>query len=315
MIRFVTRLLLINVFLLIMPLSFSIGQDTWTEPTIQDANRLMSEQKYQEAANVLEALTRDHPTDGYAWLQLGLCHHTMKDFKKALSAYKKAEALHYQPPTTRYNIACAYALQGDRDAAFEWLNKAIETGFANVQLLQTDRDLLSIRKDDRFNAIVLAADKIARPCDYVPENSQFDFWVGEWDVLTPQGQLAGHSLVEKIINGCGLFEQWSSQYGYDGKSINFYDPGAKKWYQTWISGSGGIIRYEGTFTDGAMRMHGTSVGPDGTTELSRMTLTPIDGGRVHQFIERSTDNGATWTVYFDGIYVPYAPQPAVSGQP
>ena len=150
MTRFVTRLLLINVFLLIMPLSFSIGQDTWTEPTIQDANRLMSEQKYQEAANVLEALTRDHPTDGYAWLQLGLCHHTMKDFKKALSAYKKAEALHYQPPTTRYNIACAYALQGDRDAAFEWLNKAIETGFANVQLLQTDRDLLSIRKDDRF---------------------------------------------------------------------------------------------------------------------------------------------------------------------
>ncbi len=315
MAKFVIKLLLINALLLLTPLSFSIGQDTWTEPTIQDANRLMSEQKFQEAANILEALTRENASDGYAWLQLGLCYHTMQDYKKALSAYKKAEALHYQLPTTDYNIACAYALQGDRDAAFEWLNKAVTSGFANVQTLQTDRDLIGLRKDKRFDAVVLAADKKARPCEYVPEYSQFDFWVGEWDVFTPQGQQAGHSLVEKIINGCSLFEQWSSQYGYDGKSINYYDPATKKWHQTWVNGTGGIIRYEGTFTDGAMRMHGESVDPDGTTELSRMTLSPMEGGRVHQYIERSTDNGKTWSVYFDGIYVPYTPESTMSEEP
>lgn len=315
MTRIIIRLVFVTTLLTLWPLSFSVGQDTWVEPTIDDANQLMAEQKYSEAINILEAITRDNPSDGYAWLQLGLSYHSLQDYKKAISAYKKADNLHFQPPTVRYDIACAYALMGDRDAAFEWLNNAVQSGFAGVQLLQTDRDLTGIRKDERFKPIVLAADKLARPCDYVPENSQFDFWVGEWDVYDPQGRLAGHSLVEKILNGCTLFEQWSSQFGYDGKSINYYDPSVKKWYQTWINGTGGIIRYEGSLVDGAMKFRGESIDADGAKELSRMTLTPMEDGKVHQFIERSPDNGATWLVYFDGIYVPYEPDATPPAQP
>jgi hypothetical protein len=34
-----------------------------------------------------------------------------------------------------------------------------------------------------------------------------------------------------------------------------------------------------------------------------MTLTPLEGGRVHQLIEQS-EGGGEWQVWFDGIYVP-----------
>jgi hypothetical protein len=90
----------------------------------------------------------------------------------------------------------------------------------------------------------------------------------------------------------------------DGKSINYYDPHANKWYQTWISASGDILRYEGKLVGGAMHFEGKGVNLDGSTELSRMTFTPLEDGEVRQFIERSTDNGATWSVFFDGTYVP-----------
>ena len=45
---------------------------------------------------------------------------------------------------------------------------------------------------------------------------------------------------------------------------------------------------------------------DGSRIRSRMTLTPLEGGRVRQLIEQSSDEGATWTVWFDGTYVPHS---------
>jgi hypothetical protein len=237
-------------------------------------------------------------------MQLGSLRHMQKDYPGALKAWSKAEALGYALPQTRYNLACAAALTGNTDAAFKWLEKANDAGFGNTKLLESDSDLNSLRKDPRFKAIAEAAERNARPCEYDPKHSQFDFWVGDWAVFGPSGQRVGTSHVSKILSGCTLLEEWSSPYGLDGKSINFYDPHADKWYQTWVSASGNILRYEGKLVDGAMHFEGQGVNVDGSTELSRMTFTPLEDGKVRQFIERSTDNGATWSVYFDGTYVP-----------
>ena len=38
--------------------------------------------------------------------------------------------------------------------------------------------------------------------------------------------------------------------------------------------------------------------------LDKLTFTPMDGGRVHQYWEQSLDAGKTWVVSFDGIYSP-----------
>jgi len=141
------------------------------------------------------------------------------------------------------------------------------------------------------------------PCAADAAYRQFDFWVGEWDVFTPEGERAGTNRIEKLLRGCLLLESWTGAQGGEGKSINYYDPVRKRWVQTWVDGQGGIIAAEGELEDGTMRFEGEHLYPDGRREAYRMTFTPRADGSVRQFIEQSTDGGATWSVWFDGTYV------------
>jgi hypothetical protein len=52
-----------------------------------------------------------------------------------------------------------------------------------------------------------------------------------------------------------------------------------------------------------MRFEGVSTTADGQRALRTMEFTPRADGTVRQLIRSSVDQGATWTVYFDGIYV------------
>ena len=53
-----------------------------------------------------------------------------------------------------YNLACLEALNGETEAAFEWLTYAIDTGYADPAWMQEDADLESLRSDDRFQVLV-----------------------------------------------------------------------------------------------------------------------------------------------------------------
>ena len=212
--------------------------------------------------------------------------------------------MEFYPFITRYNIACSYALSNDAEAAFSWLDKAMESGYSNVDAMKTDKDLTTLHSDPRFEEMVQKADKNARPCLHNPRYNEFDFWVGEWDVYNAQGQKVGENIIEKDLNGCRIVENWSSGFGGFGKSINYYDPGSGKWKQNWVDAGGGVVWYEGEVIDGAMHFTGENASIDGVKKLSKVILKPIDGGKVHHVIEHSTDDGKTWTPYFDGTYVP-----------
>lgn len=148
-----------------------------------------------------------------------------------------------------------------------------------------------------------SAQEPRRPsCDQA-EYRQFDFWLGEWDVLNPEGHKAGTNRIERMLNGCALLENWTSSRGGTGKSLNFYNPASKHWEQAWVADNGWIAKYEGEYQDGAMRFEGESVQRDGSSVRSRMTVTPLEDGRVRQLIEQSKDGGTTWSVGFDGTYV------------
>jgi len=51
-------------------------------------------------------------------------------------------------------MACAHARLGQKDKAFENLDKAIQAGFNNRQLLTTDDDLASLRDDARYTQLL-----------------------------------------------------------------------------------------------------------------------------------------------------------------
>jgi hypothetical protein len=138
-------------------------------------------------------------------------------------------------------------------------------------------------------------------CD-TPEHRQFDFWLGDWQVASPNGQVAGRNVITLELSNCVVHEHWTGAGGLTGESFNIWDRSGRRWHQTWVSSTGGLLLLDGEFRDGAMRMTGTSRGADGRAVLNRITWTPRADGSVRQFWETSTDEGRTWTSAFDGIY-------------
>lgn len=296
----VTISLYVCVFLATTSLSAQVDSE---DALMKEANRYFQDQEWQKAVQAFQKITEQKPDDGQAWFYLGLSYHSLQQYDDAVAVYLQAEKHEFVPPRTRYNLACAYSLKNEPEKAFEWLEKAIAAGFNQVRLLETDSDLENIRDGSRFAELVEQADRNARPCEYDPKRREFDFWLGEWDVFNPQGQKVGTNIIEKKLNGCLIFENWTSAGGGSGKSMNYYDPADRKWKQSWVSAGGGIVWYEGEVKNGAMHFRGENISADGTKALSRVILRPIEKGRIHHFIEHSKDGGRTWTVYFDGTYV------------
>lgn len=135
-----------------------------------------------------------------------------------------------------------------------------------------------------------------------PEYRQFDFWIGNWRVETPDGKLAGHNRITSIHDGCGLREEWTGAGPSRGGSLNIYDAIRGVWHQTWIDNGGLLLTIEGGLRDGRMVLEGARRNQDGDEISERITWTPLERGNVEQRWEQSTDGGETWKVVFLGIY-------------
>lgn len=142
----------------------------------------------------------------------------------------------------------------------------------------------------------------AQPCPENAETRRFDFWVGNWDV-TSQGQKIADSKISLIEGNCVVLEQYSQADGYSGESFNFYDPALKLWRQVWVDRSGNISEFSGQYRDGAMYYEGVTYSLSGTRMLRKMTLYNLGPDQVRQLSQRSTDDGQTWNVNYDFLYV------------
>jgi acetyl esterase/lipase len=110
--------------------------------------------EYPEAASAYAAYVKTHPDDAEAWLRLGLSQAQVHEASDADVSLQKAYALGANRPVDLYNIACGYALTGNKDKALDWLGRAVDAGFQDRQLMTTDSDLESLRGDPRFDALV-----------------------------------------------------------------------------------------------------------------------------------------------------------------
>ena len=146
------------------------------------------------------------------------------------------------------------------------------------------------------------ADPAPAPCGKA-ENRQFDFWVGEWDVLNPKGDPAGQNSITSILGGCVIHESWRGKGGLNGTSVNAYDASRGIWHQTWVDDKGGLLQLDGRFADGRMVLEGRKALKEGGESRERITWEKKTPDRVRQLWESSTDEGKTWKVLFDGAYV------------
>jgi hypothetical protein len=135
-----------------------------------------------------------------------------------------------------------------------------------------------------------------------PEHRQFDFWIGEWEVTTPNGAPAGRNRIESILDGCALRESWTGAKGGSGNSYNAYDRQSGRWHQTWVDNGGLVLRLDGALVEGKMVLSGESRDSSGARVLNRITWQQTAPGAVRQLWETSRDGGRTWSVAFDGRY-------------
>jgi hypothetical protein len=143
------------------------------------------------------------------------------------------------------------------------------------------------------------------PACSAAEHRQFDFWIGRWEVFTPDGKKAGNNTIEAIDGGCALIERWQGGGGFTGTSLNSWDPQARQWRQHWIDNQGGLLRLAGALEGGRMVLAATEADPmkPGATLRQRISWALQPDGAVRQHWETSQDEGVTWATSFDGRYV------------
>jgi len=82
---------------------------------------------------------------------------------EAALAHERAAAFAEVRAGASYNAACTRALLGEKDLAFEWLNKATAAGYQDVRAMLADKDLASLTADPRFRALL----PIGEPATFV----------------------------------------------------------------------------------------------------------------------------------------------------
>ena len=147
------------------------------------------------------------------------------------------------------------------------------------------------------------------PCNANPVYRQFDFWIGEWDVFGKNGNKAGDSKIELILDSCIILENWKSAnlfkgLYYSGKSFNSYNSRISQWQQTWVDNIGGKTEFtEGRFENDRMIFQ-TKPYPfnKDTMAVQRLTFHNLGKDKVRQHGELSKDNGLTWVTQYDLEY-------------
>jgi tetratricopeptide (TPR) repeat protein len=280
-----------------------LAQNQPSSPQVAVANELFKAQKWAEAASAYDEILKSQPSSGVALYQLGMARYSLKQYSLAAKAFEKYVSLS-DSPFVMFNLACVYSLMGEKEKSLDWLAKTVDHPKMVLPAINFgDPDLTNIKDDPRFKDLAEKVDRKINPCRYSDEAKQFNFFIGEWDAYNPQGRHDGTSVIQSIAGGCGILENWRDSFGGEGKSINFYDQAAGKWFQYWIGRNGGPLRYSGIYEDGAIRYQGEPSVVNGKTILNRLTFFKIDQDTVRQFSESSSDDGGTWTPNYDLKYV------------
>ncbi|MFN2635329.1 MAG: M56 family metallopeptidase [Thermoanaerobaculia bacterium] len=117
----------------------------------------------QDVRSRYESLASRSTASGDAWFSVGreLLH--VGENPLAARAFARSAELGNRVGTSYYNEACGFALAGDKAAALDSLQKALENGFDDPDMFRRDDDLDAVRNEPRFRQIESLADDLAMP--------------------------------------------------------------------------------------------------------------------------------------------------------
>jgi len=109
----------------------------------------------EEATRILKAILAENPhLEGMRPLLAIVLAAQNKPDEARENLSERALKMAYADYDVAYWTASAYALLGEKDAAFEWLERAVELGIEDKLWLETDKTLNSLRDDKRFAKLI-----------------------------------------------------------------------------------------------------------------------------------------------------------------
>jgi hypothetical protein len=154
-----------------------LAQQAAPPPGLPQAMARLQAQDPAGALAIAEQVVVREPANARAWRVLGVAAKGTKDLERAMAAFQKSIELEPANPVGLYNTGVIYALKGDRDRAFEWLGKAKGTRKIDMTQIQPDADLVSLRGDPRFAALLPSPADFAAP--FVEDVKILREWDGE----------------------------------------------------------------------------------------------------------------------------------------
>lgn len=140
--------------------------------------------------------------------------------------------------------------------------------------------------------------------------SQFDFWLGDWDVSWGDG-LSGTNHVRKVLGDRVVQEDFDGERDAQlhGLSVSVCGNDGR-WRQTWVDDNGTYLHFvggwEGESTDPAepgprmVLVHSREI--EGKPVQLRMVWSDIEPDSLTWRWQRSDDGGATWTTNWELAY-------------
>ena len=148
-------------------------------PTLAAAQARIAASDFEGAAKILDAVIAANPSAFRALNQLGNVRQRLKQYDAAIEAFTKSLAVNATAQNTApiYGIAATWALAGNADKAFEWLQKAKADGRVDLSLAAVDPNMASIVKDPRLAPLLPTPESFAKP--FVEDVTVIHEYVGE----------------------------------------------------------------------------------------------------------------------------------------
>jgi hypothetical protein len=274
-----------------------------------EASQAYTQHEWEKSEQLYGQLAQAHPDDAHFWYRYAVSAQADQHYEAALHGFTEAkragQGKGLSSSLVDFDIASTQAAMGHADQAFAALKSSAAAGYNQPDRLENDAAWNSTRSDPRF---VAALDQVKRnlaPCKYSLESRQFDFWVGDWDVVSSSdGRPVGSSHIAQELGDCVIWENWTSaSLPYAGKSYNAYNTTLKRWEQFWVDNSQGMIFFYGNLKDGVMDFQTDEIPQaNGTKIRRRLQFFNLSPDTVRQFSQQTADGGKTWTVEYDFTY-------------
>ena len=153
-----------------------------------------------------------------------------------------------------------------------------------------------------FSSLINGQNTKKAPCSG-EKYSQFDFWIGNWNVYDTSGKLIGTNKLVKMQNNCVMQENWESKTSPSkGTSYNYYNRTDDSWNQVWVDNSGFSLVLKGKLVDGKMVLKSDLIKSKKGNFYNRVTWSKNKDNSVTQVWEYLDKNGKVISEAFRGIY-------------